>query len=281
MAGNSTDEGRSVTSKVIAILMTFADGTEHTLTEIARLSGLPISTAHRLATELAGWAILERTEDGLYRVGMQLRTIAGGVAATPPSFHERARRQLEDLASATRCVVRLGVFEGIDVAYIEKCALNRPVSLVFEAEQLPPHATAMGKALLAFASPALIDKVIARGLRAYTPLTITSPDRLRRAFAVTRLTRVAVSRREHVPDACAVAAPVFGTGGAVVAALELTVTDAAELRQLQPPLVVAARSLTRELQTDTAGGHLTMSPHRHFDVMFARQSVRAAPRRAS
>ena len=35
MAGNSTDPGRSVTSKVTAILMVFADGDVHTLTEIA------------------------------------------------------------------------------------------------------------------------------------------------------------------------------------------------------------------------------------------------------
>ena len=35
MAGNSTDPGRSVTSKVTAILMVFADGGVHTLTEIA------------------------------------------------------------------------------------------------------------------------------------------------------------------------------------------------------------------------------------------------------
>ncbi len=34
MAGNSTDPGRSVTSKVTAILMAFVDGGVHTLTEI-------------------------------------------------------------------------------------------------------------------------------------------------------------------------------------------------------------------------------------------------------
>ena len=46
--------GRSVTSKVIAILMTFGSGGSYSLTEIARLTGLPISTAHRLITELLG-----------------------------------------------------------------------------------------------------------------------------------------------------------------------------------------------------------------------------------
>jgi hypothetical protein len=48
MAGNSTETGRSVTSKITSILLTFTEGDEHSLTEIARLAGLPISTAHRL-----------------------------------------------------------------------------------------------------------------------------------------------------------------------------------------------------------------------------------------
>jgi hypothetical protein len=51
MAGNSIDAGRSVTSKVTAILMVFADDGVHTLTEIAGSAHLPTSTAHRLASE--------------------------------------------------------------------------------------------------------------------------------------------------------------------------------------------------------------------------------------
>ena len=61
MAGNSTESGRSVTSKITSILMTFTEGSVHSLTEIARLAGLPVSTAHRLTAELASWRLLERT----------------------------------------------------------------------------------------------------------------------------------------------------------------------------------------------------------------------------
>ena len=184
-----------MTSKVIAILRTFGDATEHSLTEIARLSGLPISTTHRLTNELVMWGMLDRTDGGLYRVGLQLRTIASRSAAVPPSFHERARLVLEDLAHTMRCVVRLGVLEDLSVTYIEKCGPDRPCSSS-GTTNLPAHATAMGKALLAFATPDVVDQVIERGLSRYTPLTITSADRLRRALSVTRLTRVAVARRE-------------------------------------------------------------------------------------
>jgi len=78
MAGNSTDPGRTVTSKVADILMVIAAGGEHTMTEIANAAALPTSTAHRLASELVAWRLLERTEERSYRIGLPLRMIAGG-----------------------------------------------------------------------------------------------------------------------------------------------------------------------------------------------------------
>ena len=94
----------------------------------------------------------------------------------------------------------------------------RPVTVVHPAATLPAHPTALGRALLAF-SPTRRrrDGDHARGLRPYTPHTVTSPDRFRRALAVTRLTRVAVTRWELEAGVCGVAMPVFGPGGDVVA----------------------------------------------------------------
>jgi len=108
VAGNSTEAGRSVTSKITSILLTFTEGSEHSLTEIARLAGLPISTAHRLTAELASWRLLERTDDGHYRAGLPLRMI-GTIDACPPSIAERAPCVLEDLSAATKCRARLGL----------------------------------------------------------------------------------------------------------------------------------------------------------------------------
>src|ERR1051325_3528911 len=113
MAGNSTDTGRSVTSKVIAILLTFSHGEAYSLTEIARLTGLPVSTAHRLAMELVEWGMLQRTGGGRFRIGTQLHAIADRATAVVPNLHERARRVMEDLAvAAGRAVVRLGILRG-------------------------------------------------------------------------------------------------------------------------------------------------------------------------
>jgi DNA-binding IclR family transcriptional regulator len=265
MAGNSADSGRSVTNKVVAILLTFTNGTVYSLTEIARLTGLPISTAHRLASELAAWGILERTEEGHYRAGVQLKVIGSQSTLAPASIHEKARRVMEDLAAATsRTNVRLGVLSDLDVAYIEKLPGSRPVSMFYEAVTAPAHATAMGKALLAFSPPRTVELVVRRGLERYTPYTLTTPERLRRALAVTRLTRVAVCRRELDEHASAVAVPVFGAGGDVVAALELEAHDPQDLRRMQPPLIVAGRSLSRELAATHNRGHFALTAERYL-----------------
>jgi len=247
VAGNSTEAGRSVTSKVTSILLTFTEGSEHSLTQIARQAGLPISTAHRLTAELASWRLLERTDDGNYRAGLPLRRM-GAVDGTPPSLAERAPCVLEDLSAATKCRARLGVLRDLEVAYIQKQPGPSPTTSFSAAATLPVHATAVGRALLAFAPTRTVEMAIISGLRAYTAHTVTSPDRLRRALSVARLTRVAVTRWELEAGSCGVAVPVFGAGGDVVAALELTVGDlGADLKAVMGPLTIAARSLSREL----------------------------------
>jgi DNA-binding IclR family transcriptional regulator len=268
MAGNSTDAGRSVTSKVIAILMTFHNGEAYSLTEIARLTGLPVSTAHRLATELLEWGMLQRTGEGQFRIGTQLRAIANQAVTAVPNLHDRARRVMEDLAAAAgRAAVRLGVLQDGEVAVLEKEPGDRPVPVAFGTETVPLHATAMGRALLAFAPPALTEAVVERGLTRYTPYTITEPEQFRHALSVIRLTRMAVCRREYDPLACTVAVPVFGVGGRVVAALELSLRDGQDLRLLRPPLIVAGRALTRELQSGAARPTLTICAERQFDTL--------------
>ena len=247
MAGNSAEPGRSVTSKVVAILLAFRDGNEHSLTEIAGLACLPVSTAHRLVTELAGWGVLERTEESTFRVGMPIKAMAGRKSPLPAVI-ESARRILEDLVAVARTGARLGILTDAGIAYIEKRCDYSPVSTFAQTPRLPVHATALGKALLAFCPADMIDGIIGGGLQAYTPHTLTDPDQLRRCLASIRLSRVAISRRELEPGRSEVAVPVFGSGGITVAALGLNVANVrADLPMVSSVLTVAARGLSREL----------------------------------
>src|SRR5258708_8293870 len=185
MAGNSTDPGRSVSSKVTAILMAFADGDVHTLTEIAASADLPTSTAHRLASELVAWRLLERTEERSYRIGLPLRMIASDyseseVCSTTQTVM-RALPVLHELSRATRSEVRLGILRGSEVMTLQP-RTNRFSERV-HAEGLlhavvPPHAAAPGTPTLPFSPPCAIDHVISPGSPPFTPHTLTPPHAL-------------------------------------------------------------------------------------------------------
>jgi IclR family transcriptional regulator, acetate operon repressor len=258
MAGNSTDPGRSVTSKVTAILMSFADGGVHTLTEVAGSAHLPTSTAHRLASELVAWRLLERTEERSYRIALSLRMIGSVSFESDVCSYaltvQRCMPVLDELSRATKSNVRLGTLRGTYVQLLQPSA-DRPVGRI-HAESLlhstiPAHAAASGKALLAFSPTAVVDRVIKAGLRAFTPHTITSPDILRQELTTTRLTQVASSRGEFEYGTAAIAMPIFYGRGRVAAAMELDVAQLGhELKPAASALAVTCRSLSRQLASE-------------------------------
>jgi DNA-binding IclR family transcriptional regulator len=244
MAGNAVESGRTVTSKVTAILMAFADGTGWSLSELARITNIPLTTTHRLVTELVTAQLLERSPDG-YRVGPALGrlrpTETGG-----PTLTQLAPAVLDDLAAVTGRPVRLGVLRELRVTYVEKAG-RAPTTSFAAGAQLPLHASALGKVLLAFAPSSVARSLVATGLTRFTPRTLTRADQLLHALSVTRLTRIATCDGELVTGETTAAAPVVGPGGRVVAALETAVPDLAGVDAVRQLLTVSARSLSREL----------------------------------
>ena len=253
---------RTVSGRLAAILMTLGSGGAHSLTEMARLTGLPMSTVHRLVGELASHQLLRRASDGRYEVGPNLLRLIGGGCV--PDLEERAPLVLADLSEVTGRRARLGVLRGDRVIYIEKRPGPDPATPWSDWASLPTHATALGKALLAFA-PRQSVVAVQRALALYTPRTISTPDGLHRELQLVRQTRCAHSRGELVPGDCAVACPVFGPGGTVVAALELQVHDlGSDVAHYRTVLDVAARGLSRELTLAATDGdgrrHLRLLP---------------------
>ena len=254
VAGNALDPGRSVVSKITAILTTFTTGNAHSMTEIARLADLPISTAHRLLTELTARGMIDRATDGTFRAGLILRTLPRGGSPSTTGIEERGPRVLEDLCNVTGTVARLGVLVDDSITYVEKQPGNRPVSSFAASARLPAHASALGKAILAFSPPSAVERVIKRGTRSYTARTLTSAEQFRRSLASTRSTSIALSNGELERGRVWIASPVFGQGGEVVAAIELRLHNPRKDMVIMAPILkIAARSLSREL-VQTASG---------------------------
>jgi DNA-binding IclR family transcriptional regulator len=247
MAGNSNEPGKTVVSKTATILLALTVGGGHTLSSLSCQTRLPISTVYRHVRDLASTPLVERTADGEYRPGPALRDLT--CRTTGPTLHSYGPLAVDDLAAALNRTVRLGVLDQMQLKYVEKKPGLQAGTSFPNAARLPLHATALGKAMLAFMPATFVRLVAAAGVRSYTPHTIASTDELRRALVQIRRRGVATSNCELQPGACAVAVPLLAHDGYPICALEVQVPDLAEstLAQVTPALLITARRLSREL----------------------------------
>jgi len=143
--------------------------------------------------------------------------------------------------------VRLGVRDNMKVAYIQKSPGHLPVTSFSDAAQLPMHATALGKVLLAFAPPNIVRPAVGSRLPAYTPWTQHRPDRLHRTLHQVRRRGYATDMGELYGNSRAVAVPVLDVDHSVIAAIETSVDNLAPdtLADVVPALTLAARCLGR------------------------------------
>nr|WP_258562692.1 IclR family transcriptional regulator C-terminal domain-containing protein [Nocardioides sp. MAH-18] len=111
---------------------------------------------------------------------------------------------------------------------------------------IPAHASALGKAMLAFL-PDETERILKEGeLRSMTGETLTSPDDVRRHLDEVRATGIAREQDEAVLGEGAVASPVFDSWGDVVGAIGVVISGPEES---DPGARVreTARALSREL----------------------------------
>jgi DNA-binding IclR family transcriptional regulator len=248
--GPDRPAGRTVTSKVLALLGAFTvEAPEFSLNELARRTGLPLSTTYRLATELVEWGALERVDGGGYRPGLRLLEVAS-LAPRAASLNETVTPFLQDLYVATRENVHLALLDGHEVLYVERVTGRASVTVKSRrGGRLPLHATGVGKVLLAYAPEEFVEEVIARGLERYTPYTIVAPGHLRRTLAEIRRTGVAFAREEMTVGRASVAAPLLDASGHAVAALSIVLrSTGTDLQQLAPAVRTAALSASRGLR---------------------------------
>lgn len=251
-------ERRSVVRRALRILDAFQDASSPlSLSEICRRSGVPLTTTHRIVSELHEWGALERDESGRYRVGLRLWEVAVK-APRSVGLQRIALPFMQDLYEATHRGVHLAVREGDEVVFVE-----RFVSPETARDDRPRiggryalHATAVGLVLLAHTPPEFQEEVLSRPLEPFTPHTYSSPRELRQALADIRRTGYAVSDRQINPDYASIAAPIHGPDDTVIAALSLILPYQEPYGPNIASLVRATtRGISRALRPDLAGPH--------------------------
>ena len=175
----------------------------------------------RLVHELASCGLVEVTGGGV-RLGMRLFELGSSVPRQR-SLTEAALPYMRDLQQATGDTVHLAVLDRAEVVYLQILRGRGTRQLPSRVGgRMPAHATGVGKAILAFSPPAVVDALIGNELRPRTARTIVAPGALRRELSRVRQAGTAFDREESGPGIVCAASPVFGADGAVVAGLSLT-----------------------------------------------------------
>lgn len=216
----ANEPGRSVTSRVLSILEAFEqDGPSLSLSQVAELTGLPTSTAHRLVGELEEWGALARDDTGRYHVGLRLWELSQSAGRR---LRDTARPYLQDLFSLTQETSHLAIREQNEVLYVDRVYSTKRVPRASRiGGRLPLHATAVGKVLLAHEEPWFRDAYLRGGLEPRTQRTQVDPAQLAAELDRIAAQGYATTQEEARAGACSIAVPVHGRSGVVEASIGL------------------------------------------------------------
>ncbi|MFA3878672.1 IclR family transcriptional regulator [Streptomyces sp. MMCC 100] len=245
--------GETMIERVIRILEVFDDEQSLTASEIARRTGIPVPSAHRIVTDLIRSGLLERDGRNGIRMGLRLWELATR-ASGALTLRDVALPYMEDLHAAVQQHTQLSVLDRNDVLYVEKLTSPRSSStnITQPGSRLPVLACAAGLVLTAFSSRQNRESILTTAkLTRFTESTVVDRGRLRELVADVRQTGFAVARAWIHPGTSGTAVPILGRDGTAMAALSVTTplpTD--ERLTLVPALRTAARAIARAADTD-------------------------------
>ncbi len=237
--------------RALRILTALQGARRMSLGEIAARLELPPSTVHGIIrTLVAHGMVLQERDSGRYRLGPATLRL-GNVYLDTLDLRSRVASWAADLARRTGFAVRTGVLLLTDVVVVHHAprpdgSLQMPeVGIV-----IPAHASALGKAMLAYdavASAEVFAGDTAR--RSMTGETITDAAALQVQLDEVRASGVATEAEEAVLGECGMAAPILDASEHVVGAIGLVVPSAEWpiAPTTADALRTAARTVSREL----------------------------------
>ena len=208
-----TIQGARGARRVVAALMLIAESEAGlSLTEIARLIDIPVSSAHALLRDLVACGAVTRVDGGRFVAGQTLIALGARVLGRQDLLR-CAVPVMESLAAALEEDVYLAVVGNGDHLIYEYRCMGAHSSLARVQIPLgvprPLYAGAAGQAYLASLDVASRTRIVqGLELRAITPATITDKDRLLEKLAVIEAQGFAETHGEGIEGVVAVAAAV-------------------------------------------------------------------------
>ena len=223
-----------------------------TTMQVARLTGLPVSTAHRFLVNLESSGFLNCNADGVYHLGLACFAV-GQAALGQLDIRRLSLPYLLDLNQQTRETIHLTVRHGLTAVYVEK--IDSPEHLRIHSRigaAVPLYCTAVGKVMLAYMPNQEREQVLRQlDLKRMTANTAGSLQELQTELQRVRKNGYACDLEEHELHIRCIAAPIRNHEGAVQSSLSITAPvvrmPVTRLRQLAPLIQEAGLRISTEL----------------------------------
>lgn len=194
------------------------------LKQLALETGLHPSTAHRILGAMTQSGFVDRSEAGIYRLGIRLLEL-GSLVKSRISLRDTAMPLMLKLHGATGESVNLGIRAGDEIVYVDRTSSGRSSVRVVHivGARAPLHTTATGKLFLVEDGLERIRDYVRRtGLPPSTPASITTLPALEKELDRVRRHGVAFDLDEVEAGVRCIAAGIRNDGGELVAGLSLS-----------------------------------------------------------
>jgi DNA-binding IclR family transcriptional regulator len=193
------------------------------LADICQKMGLHKSTAHRSLMVLERSALIERTQENRFRLGLKLYEL-GNRAVEQIDLRARVQPFFRRLAVQVGETVHLSVLQKTSIVYLDKVEPNRRVCMSSKlGTSNPVYCTSMGKAMLAFQPEDVIDQIVGkiRFVR-YTHKTLASRETLLKNLERVRRRGYAIDDEEIEVGVRCIGAPIFDEHRRAIAAVSVS-----------------------------------------------------------
>ncbi len=243
-------DGLRALERVMNILLLLAAHPQGmTPADIARETGITLSTVHRMVGVLKQHRLARETPTGMQALGPASLVLARGFLGGL-DFRVEALPVLSELRDRTGEACHLGTLASPHVVFIDKLETVHAVRTSSRIGGTAPAAlTALGRAILAYSPRATVDAV----REATRDLLGRRIDEgvLAKALTATRERGYSLDREENEPGVDCVGAPIFDDSGHVIAAVSVSVPaerfDDQRMAEIGELVVSSARRVSQAI----------------------------------
>lgn len=214
-----------VIERMMSLLDALADHSDPvSLKDLSRITGLHPSTTHRILNDMVLKRVVDRSEPGLYRLGMRLLEL-GNIVKSRLSVREASIDFMRKLHRKTQQTINLSVRQSDEIVYIDRAFSERSGMQVVRAigGRAPLHLTSTGKLFLSVDEAQAVRAYALRtGLAGHNKNSITDIGKLERDLSLVRARGYARDNEELELGVRCMAAGIHDDGGRLVAGLSIS-----------------------------------------------------------